>query len=325
MNALVGLIGQLQGDTSGVKLEDVRVARLPDGKDPDQVVRESPDGWKTAVANAKPLLEYLIDHHIGRFDLKTSSGRIGFVEAVMPAIREVKDPLRRDEALGQVRRASGVEDRVLRQVLERPERNPIATGRPGGNHDNESRITADAVLASPDALPIHIILRAITAVEAELLRLLLLVPDQQLRVVNELGPDQLPSTVARELFRAIVLQRAPNDEGVHPPFDGAALLLALDDETAALARALYAKPGPDARSLDPAKLDYEITRLLLELEDDTLRERSDYNEAAQSEAERAGDREAIGRLLLERRQINEMRLSLDRRRDQTRLLAGNRR
>ena len=318
MAALVGLIGELQRDTSGVKLEDVRVARLPDGKDPDEVVREAPAGWEAAIARAKPLLEYLIDHHTGRFDLKTSSGRIGFVEAVMPAIREVTDPLRRDEAIGQVRMASGVEDRVLRQVLERPARNPIGQAGP-------SRITADAVLSSPDALPIHDILRAITPVESELLRLLLLVPDQQLRVVDELGPDQLPSTVARELFRAIVLQRAPDDHGVHPPFDSAALLLALDDETAALARALYAKPGPGARELDPARLDYEVSRLLIELEDDSLRERSDYNEAAQGEAERAGDREAIGRLMLERRQINEMRLSLDRRRDQTRLLASHRR
>ncbi len=318
MSALVGLIGELQKDTSGVKLEDVRVARLPDGKDPDEVVRESPAVWEAAIAKAKPLLEYLIDYHTGRFDLKTSSGRIGFVEAVMPAIREVEDPLRRDEAIGQVRLASGVEDRVLRQVLERPARNPISQSGP-------SRITADSVLSSPDALPIHDILRAITPVESELLRLLLLVPDEQLRVVNELGPDQLPSTVARELFRAIVLQRAPNDQGVHPPFDAAALLLALDDETAALARALYAKNGPDARGLDPAHLDYEITRLLLELEDDQLRDRSDYNEAAQGEAERAGDRDAITRLMLERRQINEARLSLDRRRDQTRLLAGNRR
>ncbi len=317
MNALVGLIGELQRDTSGVKLEDVRVARLPEGKDPDDVVRESPAAWEAAIAKAKPLLEYLIDHHIGRYDLKTSSGRIGFVEAVIPAIREVADPLRRDEALGQVRLASGVEDRVLRQVLERPARNPIDR--------SQTRITADSVLSSPDALPIHDILRAITPVESELLRLLLLVPDEQLRVVDELGPDQLPSTVARELFRAIVLQRAPNDQGVHPPFDAAALLLALDDETAALARALYAKSGPDARGLDPAHLDYEITRLLLELEDDQLRDRSDYNEAAQGEAERAGDRDAISRLMLERRQINEARLSLDRRRDQTRLLASHRR
>src|SRR3954447_24751363 len=318
MSALVGLIGELQRDTSGVKLEDVRVARLPDGKDPDDVVREAPAGWEAAIAKAKPLVEYLIDHHRDLFDLKTSSGRIGFVEAVMPAIREIADPLRRDEAIGQVRLASGVEDRVLRQVLERPARNPIGPG-------SQTRITASAVLASPDALPVHDILRAITPVESELLRLLLLLPDQQVRVTEELGPDQLPSTVARELFRAIALQREANDQGVPPPFDAAGLLLGLDDETAALARALYAKAGPDPRGLAPAQLDYEITRLILELEDDQLRDRSDYNEAAQGEAERAGDRDAITRLMNERRQINEARLSLDRRRDQTRLLASHRR
>ncbi len=325
VTALAGLIGQLQGDTSGVKLEDVRVARLPDGKDPDEVVRESPAAWETAVAKAKPLVEYLIDHHAGRFDLKTSSGRIGFVESVMPALRGIADPLRRDEALGAVHRVSGVEERTLRQILERPDRNPINQGRSGQGSSGESRITADAVLSSPDALPILDILRAISPVEAELLHLLLLVPDQQLRVVNELGPDQLPSTVARELFRAIVLQRAPNDDGIHPPFRWEELLLTLDDETAALARALVAKPGPDPRTLAAGELDYEVARLIIELEDDQLRERSDYNMAAQGEAERAADREQIERLMLERRQINEMRLSLDRRRDQTRLLASHRR
>ena len=189
VTALAGLIGQLQGDTSGVKLEDVRVARLPDGKDPDEVVRESPATWESAIAKAKPLVEYLIDHHAGRFDLKTSSGRIGFVEAVMPPIRGIADPLRRDEALGEVRRVSGVDERVLRQVLERPARNPIVQGRPGSDGRNgDSRMSADAVLSSPDALPITDILRAITPVEAELLRLLLLVPDEQLRVVERARP-----------------------------------------------------------------------------------------------------------------------------------------
>ncbi len=142
MAALVGLIGELQRDTSGVKLEDVRVARLPDGKDPDEVVREAPAGWEAAIARAKPLLEYLIDHHTGRFDLKTSSGRIGFVEAVMPAIREVTDPLRRDEAIGQVRMASGVEDRVLRQVLERPGAQSDQPGRTVPDHRRRRAVVA---------------------------------------------------------------------------------------------------------------------------------------------------------------------------------------
>jgi DNA primase len=316
VTALTGLIGQLQADDSGVKLEDVRVVRLPDGKDPDEVIREAPAAWEDGVAKAKPLVEYLIGHHASRFDLKQSAGRIGFVEAVIPAIRDIADPLRRDEALQEVRRVSGVEERVLRQVLERR----LAAVGPGRNGVG-TRITADAVLASPDALPVGDILRAVTPVESELLRLLLLVPDQQVRVANELGPDQLPSTLARELFRAIVLQRAPDDHGIHPPFDGAALLLAVDDETASLARALYAKTGPDPRTLEPRQLAYEIARLLLELEDDQLRERSDYNEAAQAEAERDGDADSIDRLLLERRQINEARRSLDRRIDETRLLA----
>ena len=39
------------------------------------------------------------------------------------------------------------------------------------------------------------------------------------------------------------------------------------------------------------------------------------------EAERDADRELIDRLTLERRTLNEQRRSLDRRRDQTRLLA----
>ncbi len=315
VTALAELIRQLQSDSTGVKLEDVRVARLPDGKDPDEVVRETPDAWPTIIGAAKPLVEYLIGHHAQRFDLKTPTGRMGFVDAVMPSLRDIDDPLRRDEALLEVRRVSGVEERTLRQVLERR----LAATGPGRAGDQQSRITADSVLASPDALPIESILRAITPVESELLRLLLLVPDQQLRVVEELGPDQLPSTVARELFRAIVLQRESDDQGIHPPFDGAALLLALDDETAALARALYAKSGPDPRTLDAHQLDYEVDRLLLQLEDDRLRDRSEYNEAAQGEAERAGDAEAIARLELEGRQINEARRSLDRRRDQTRL------
>ena len=320
VTALAGLIGQLQSDTSGVKLEDVRVARLPDGKDPDEVVRESPAAWEAAIAKAKPLVEYLIDHHAGRFDLKTSSGRIGFVDAVMPALREIADPLRRDEALGEVRRVSGVEDRVLRQELERPARNPITHGRSlgEGTKGGDLRITADAVLASPDALPIHDILRAVSPVEAELLRLLLLVPDQQLRVVDELGADQLPSTVARELYRAIVLQRAPNDEGVRPGFERDALLGALDPEVRGLAYALIAvdRPRPEAR---------EVDRLLIDIEQIRLRDRNDYNESALAEAERAKDSQAIEQLMLEKIHINEARLSLDRRRDQTRLLAGNRR
>ena len=40
--ALEELIRQLAAADTGVELDDVRVVRLPDGKDPDEVLRESP-------------------------------------------------------------------------------------------------------------------------------------------------------------------------------------------------------------------------------------------------------------------------------------------
>jgi hypothetical protein len=165
------------------------------------------------------------------------------------------------------------------------------------------------------------VLRAITPVEAELLRLLLLVPDEQPRVVDELGPDLLPSTLARELFRAIVFARAPTDQGLRPAFDRSAFLAGLDEEVRALAIALLARPGPDPGALSADRIRYEIENLLLDLEADRIEERIQFNLAEQADAERRADADQMDRLLNQHRAMNEERRSLDRRREQARLFA----
>src|SRR6185436_15262522 len=108
----------------------------------------------------------------------------------------------------------------------------------------QGRITADAVIGAADALPVERILASITPIEEELLRLIMLVP------------DQLPSTPARELFRAIVLQRAANDQGIHPPFSMSALMGGLDDETRGLAQAILARPSPDLARVGAERIAY---------------------------------------------------------------------
>ena len=108
------------------------------------------------------------------------------------------------------------------------------------------------------------------------------------------------------------------EDGVRPAFDLVGLIVPLDPEIRRLADGLVAvdRPRPEPR---------EVERLLIDIESIQLRDRDEYIESALSEAERAADTETIGRLMVEKIQINEARLSLDRRRDQTRLLAGNRR
>jgi hypothetical protein len=216
----------------------------------------------------------------------------------------------RDAYLQTIHRVSGVEERTVLEVLhQRPD--AIAV---------QGRITADAVIGAADALPVDRILAAITPVEEELLRLILLVPDQQLRASDEIGPDQLPSTPARELFRAIVLQRAANDQGIHPPFSMSALMAGLDDEIRALAQAILARPSPDLGRIAPERITYAVDRCLLRLERQRLDERADWVAAELIAAESRGERDSVTRLVDLQRQTNESRRAVDRQIEQATVL-----
>lgn len=334
--ALQGLIGQLAATESGIELDEVRVVRLPDGKDPDEVLRVEPDRWREEVRTAQPIVEYLVDTYAKTYDLKTPGGKARFVDALMPTIRAVPNPVMRDAYLQLVHRVSGVEERVLLEVL-RGARAGGATGLAsvsgstagagrGSGGDGGSRMSAESIVSAADSLPVGEILRGVLPQEAEFLRLLLLVPEIQLKAVDAIGPDQLPSTVARELFRAVVLAREPNDEGVHPPFSLTALVQGLDLETAALAQAVIARRDPNPRDLSAADLAYEIDRLTIDLEERSLDERADYIASALAEAEQGRPEEpdarvAIDQLLRESQALNDQRKSLHRRRDQTHLLS----
>jgi DNA primase len=308
--ALENLIGQLAAADTGVELDEVRVVRLPDGKDPDEVLRDTPDLWREEVRTAQPIVDYLIEQHARAVDLKTPGGKARFVDAIVPTLRAIPNPVMRDAYLQTIHRVSGVEERSVLEVLHR---RPVSAAVQG-------RITADAVIGAADALPVDRILAAITPVEEELLRLLLLVPEQQVRAVDEIGPDQLPSTPARELFRAIVLQRAPDDQGVRPPFSMSALMAGLDDETRALAQAILARPSPDVALLGADRITYAVDRCLLRLERLRLDERADWVAGEILAAEGRGERDNVARLLDLQRQNNESRRAVDRQIEQATVL-----
>ena len=321
LTALISEVQSLGGD-AGVGLTDVGVVRLPAGKDPDEVIRETPDLWREAVRTPDPILTYLIDYHASRFDVRAPEGRKRLVDAVMPTLRRVADPVVRDSYLQMLARRSGVEERTLLESLHQR----VAPGarRAGGDGDHGGvRLTLEAVRAAQESVSPEEVVRSITPVEAELLRLLLLVPDQQLRVAELLRPEGLPSTVARELYRALLSARGPSEgDGAEPlPFERGRVLDALDPETRALAIALYARSGPDPSGLPAERIAYAVDKCLLTLEADRLEEAIAYNLAEQADAERRGDISAMGRLLDQERQYNEARRSLDRRDEQTSLLA----
>ena len=127
---LSALVGEIERSAHQGRLTDVGVVRLPDGRDPDEVMLQDPELWRTATAEPMPIVEYLIDTHAKRHDPRTISGREKLVAAVMPTIRRVTNPTQRDGYLQILARRSGVEERVLLEELRRPEQTARVIGRP---------------------------------------------------------------------------------------------------------------------------------------------------------------------------------------------------
>ncbi|MBI1277941.1 MAG: DNA primase [Anaerolineaceae bacterium] len=51
----------LQADFGGRLSVDIRVLQIPDAKDPDDLIRETPERWAELVANALPVADFVID------------------------------------------------------------------------------------------------------------------------------------------------------------------------------------------------------------------------------------------------------------------------
>jgi DNA primase len=316
VTALEQLTRQLAATDAGVELDEVRVARLPDGRDPDEVIRDAPDTWREAIRTALPIVEYLIEFHARSADMRTTGGRARFIDLILPTLRTVRNPVLRDGYLQQLRQVSGVEERVLLESLHRA---PEAARGSSGAGAGEGRISAESVLGSPDAFDPKAVLRAIDPVERDILRFILSVPETLEATAERLAPADLPSQPARELWTAMLAVRED------PPYTTERVFarLAADPETQALLVALLERrdAGTDAGTTDLRVASQGIEQCLLRMELDRLEERTRWTRVELGEAERANDRPTIERLMTQEQHYNETRKSLQRRMEQASLLS----
>jgi DNA primase len=93
------------------------VTVLPEGLDPDDVARKEPELFRRLLAEAKPLLEFLIDRVRATSRLDQSEGRLRFLQRTAALIAEEPDPVRREVYLSEVAGSAGVDPAFLREKL----------------------------------------------------------------------------------------------------------------------------------------------------------------------------------------------------------------
>jgi DNA primase len=106
---------------------DLRVAHLPPGKDPDEVVLADPEDWKRRIADAQPVVLHVLRVLTEGRDLTDPKVKAEIVARINPLIEDVADRVERDAYRQQVARTLRIDERSL--AASQPARTPSRRAR----------------------------------------------------------------------------------------------------------------------------------------------------------------------------------------------------
>lgn len=122
---------------------DIRVLVLPDGNDPDDLIRREPARWQSLIQSALPVVEFLIQRRTRTSDLRDPVQKARVAEELLPMLSEIESSIVRDHYLRQLARLLQTDERVLAQELVRHKNSPKrSTPPPAPRPTRESSPTA---------------------------------------------------------------------------------------------------------------------------------------------------------------------------------------
>jgi DNA primase len=216
----------------------VRIARIPQGEDPDSLLRKQPVAvFETILREAKDYTRHLLDVACAEEDVASPRGRGAVATKLAQVIAKIPNAVQREGFLLEVARRLQVPRAALEEEVRKAE---TQIRRAELQHEQYPRITghdapADATPAEPEPQePIH----AAPIVEA-LLSLLLTNPEIAPQVSRQLDPKWVEGVDGAEVVLQVL------DAHAHDAFDSAEQFMdECDDRTRNYLAGLLFQPPP---------------------------------------------------------------------------------
>ena len=130
----------------------LRIISMPDGMDPDDVIRGDGELWRALVGRAQPLVDFYFAVTSRRLDLGSAQGKAEAVAELAPLIAEVDDEVERQHYVHQLARLVQVEEYIIESRVRAAARatqaetpaDADARRRKGGTDDVEATRASDA-------------------------------------------------------------------------------------------------------------------------------------------------------------------------------------
>lgn len=171
---------------------DLRVATLPPGMDPDDVVNHNPEELRQILANARPVVVHVMNVLTEGRNLEDPKTKTEIASQVLPLINDIPNAIERDTYLQRLARTLEVDERTLFSFRPPRASRPRRKGAP-----RPSSLPPEEQTAHP-----HSSKRSGDIYEAHCVGILLRHPELLYQIDRQLGVDGLARLTEKDFYNA---------------------------------------------------------------------------------------------------------------------------
>ncbi len=124
---------------------EIRVVRVPSGKDPDEMARLDPAGWRDAVKASVSVYEFLLQAALQQYDATSPEGKRKIVTEMAPVLTSISHAVEQEVYVRKLAAALGTKEETLRQDMRtfgnRPTRKSVPVRRTEKPENSETKHT----------------------------------------------------------------------------------------------------------------------------------------------------------------------------------------
>lgn len=170
---------------------NIKVIRIPQGKDPDECIKHDPEEWEKAVKAAKPVMQYYLDKIMDKADMNNIDHRRRAEEILLSKLIEIPNKNEQDFWLRKIAQGMDANESSLREEMRKRAVGLKITGRPGAP-------------AGERATPPRITKTREEMISELFLALVLKFPQTIEYALNHIYPDQLAGQDNQTLYKNII-------------------------------------------------------------------------------------------------------------------------
>ncbi|MEK7098145.1 MAG: DNA primase [Patescibacteria group bacterium] len=168
---------------------NIKVIEVPNGKDPDECIKQSPEVWKKAVETAKPMMRYCFDKIISKLNLDNIEHKRQAAKKLLPVIGELNSRIEQDYWVKRLSELIDIKEYVLRETLAK-----ALSPKAGKKESRQAEKKLETATDSKEEKSSQI-----------LLALLLKFPSLIEMAANRIQPDQISGKDNQSLYRSIII------------------------------------------------------------------------------------------------------------------------